>query len=102
MPKLPDRSWSRKRNPETCPSTFRECPLHGYTEHRRYVLVDQISIRCVACKREKERISYANRKAGVLPSWHPLQEEVDILAPANPICPKCFLETANNGTCGCE
>lgn len=104
MPKLPERDtpWSRKRDPEKCPSQILVCPRHGRAEHRKYVKDKYVSWVCVHCSREVSNRNNRERRAGRLPRWHPLQQEVDTLAPTNPICPRCFLETANNGTCGCD
>lgn len=108
MPRIPGRgvTWSRKRDPVSCPEVTADCKIHGSdVPHRRYTLGSGCVItQCVECQRkhgrENSRKNYADKKAGRLPAGHPLTDPEPIKA-RNPICPECYLETANNGTCGC-
>lgn len=79
--------FGAKRDPNI-PSDERHCPVHGFTEHRRYENSRNTSYqwRCMACSVESSRSYYA--RVGRGPG---LTAPVTAQALAPVLCPGCYI-----------
>lgn len=101
-------TFSRKRDPIKNPSRMQTCHVHGRTEFRRYSTSSHrasVVWRCCECDKERSKRSRLIAQKQIVQEHyrvHPEQVMHDDLTPKNPICPTCYTERANSGSCLCD
>lgn len=85
---------------ETIQRDLRHCDIHGLVEFAGRITGHHASLswQCMSCDNEKGKKRYADKKAGLIPSFGEVRKTPDMV-----FCERCTMLLPTSGICGeCE